>query len=57
MRAGVKIEERVQVLRRAFFPVIESNLYRNYKANDEVLIEKIPFILSWRQVSVIVMAF
>lgn len=53
----VKIEERVQVLRRAFFPVIESNLYRNYKANDEVLIEKIPFILSWRQVSVIVMAF
>ena len=38
------------------FPGHRKHLYRNYKANDEVLIEKIPFILSWRQVSVIVMA-
>lgn len=53
----VKIEERLKVIERAFFPVVESNLYRDYKANDEVLIEKIPFILSYRCPSVIAMAF
>ena len=45
------------MIERAFFPVVESNLYRDYKANDEVLIEKIPFILSYRCPSVIAMAF
>lgn len=53
----VKIEERLKVIERAFFPVVESNLYRDYKANDEVLIEKIPFILSYRCPSAIAMAF
>ncbi len=43
----VKIEERLAVIRHDFFPVIESNLYRNYKAYDEVLVEKIPFILTY----------
>ena len=52
-----KIEERLEVIERAFFPVIESNLYRNYKANDEVLIEKIPFILTYHYMPVIAMAF
>ena len=33
----VKIEERLAVLDHAFFPVVESNLYRNYKANDEIV--------------------
>ena len=42
-----KIEERLAVIEHTFFPVIESNLYRNYKANDEVLIKKIPFILTY----------
>ena len=41
-----KIEERLAVIKHAFFPVIESNLYCNYKAFDEVLVEKIPFILT-----------
>lgn len=52
-----KIEERLAVIEHAFFPVIESNLYRNYKANDEVLIEKIPFILTYHYMPAIAMAF
>lgn len=53
----VKTGERLKVIERAFFPVIESNLYRNYKANDEVLVEKIPFILSSRYTSAMAVAF
>ena len=52
-----KIEERLAVIEHAFFPVVESNLYRNYKAYDEVLIEKIPFILTYNYMPVIAMAF
>lgn len=52
-----KIEERLAVIEHAFFPVVESNLYRNYKANDEVLIEKIPFILTYHYMPAIAMAF
>src|SRR5699024_7068501 len=52
-----KIEERLAVIKHAFFPVVESNLYRNYKANDEVLIEKIPFILTYHYMPAIAMAF
>ena len=43
-----KMEDRLALVRHAFFPVIESNLYRDYKANDETLIRNIPFILSYR---------
>lgn len=53
----VKIEERLAVIEHAFFPVVESNLYRNYKANDEVLIEKIPFILTYHYMPAVAMAF
>lgn len=53
----VKIEKRLAVIRHAMFPVIESNMYRNYKANDEILIEKIPFILSYHYMPTIAMAF
>lgn len=52
-----RIEERLAVIEHAFFPVIESNLYRNYKANDEVLIGKIPFILTYHYMPGIAMAF
>ena len=52
-----KIEERLAVIEHTFFPVIESNLYRNYKANDEVLIKKIPFILTYQYMPAIAMAF
>ena len=52
-----KIEERLAVIEHTFFPVIESNLYRIYKANDEVLIKKIPFILTYQYMPAIAMAF
>lgn len=52
-----KIEERLAVIEHAFFPVVESNLYRNYKANDEVLIKKIPFILTYHYMPAIAIAF
>lgn len=35
-------------IRREFFSVIEYNLYRDYKRYDEVLIERIPFILTYQ---------
>lgn len=53
----MKINERLEVLKRAIFPVIESNLYRNYKANDEVLVNKIPYILTYRYMSSIAVGF
>ena len=37
--------------------MIEANLYRNYKENDEKLVGKIPFILSFRFPKCIAMAF
>lgn len=52
-----KIEERLAVIKHAFFPVIESNLYCNYKAFDEVLVKKIPFILTYSYVPAVAMAF
>lgn len=52
-----KVEDRLRLIAKAFYPVIEANLYRNYKANDEVLVEKIPFILSYRVKTDLAMAF
>ena len=52
-----KIKERLAIIEHAFFPVIESNLYRNYKANDEILIEKIPFILTYHYMPAMAIAF
>ncbi len=40
--------ERVDRLCRAFFPVVEANLCRDYKQYDRMLVEKIPFILTYR---------
>ncbi|MCD8148325.1 MAG: hypothetical protein LUE92_01925 [Clostridiales bacterium] len=51
------IENRLSLISRAFFPVIEANLYRNYKAYDEVLIEKIPFILTYHFQPSLALAF
>ncbi|MDO4322181.1 MAG: DUF1887 family CARF protein [Lachnospiraceae bacterium] len=50
-------EERLPLIFRAFYPVIEANLYRDYKANDQVLVEKLPFILTCRLRPCIAMAF
>jgi len=41
------IKARLKLIKDAFFPVIEANLYRNYKANNETLIRKIPFIVTY----------
>ena len=43
-----KALELIRRMTKAFFPLMEANLYRNYKANDEALIEKIPYILAHR---------
>ena len=40
--------DRLNTLKKLFFPVIESNLYRDYKANDDLLVERIPYILTYR---------
>lgn len=39
------------------FPVIESNLYRDYKSLDEELVKNIPFILTYKQVKELALAF
>ncbi len=52
-----RIQDRLGLLRRACFPVIQANLYRNYKASDEALVKKLPFILTYRFHSSLAMAF
>lgn len=42
------VEERIESLSRKFWPVIECNLYRDYKKYDEILVRKIPFILTYQ---------
>ena len=41
------IEDRIISITSKIWPVIEANLYRDYKKNDEVLVKKIPFILTY----------
>ncbi len=43
-----KAEKRLELIRQMLFPVMEANLHRNYKLYDVVLIEKIPFILTYQ---------
>lgn len=52
-----QVEERLSLVSAAFFPVIEANLYRDYKKNDETMIERIPFILSYHFQPSVAMAF
>lgn len=51
------VTSRLDLISKAFFPLIEANLYRNYKANDEILIEKIPFILTYHFHDTLALAF
>lgn len=51
------IRERTARIGKLFFPIIEANLYRDYKANDEVLIRKIPFIIAYRHIASLTLAF
>lgn len=48
---------RLDLVSKAFFPVIEANLYRNYKASDEILVKKIPFILTYHFQDTMALAF
>ncbi len=52
-----EIKKRLKIIRDTYFPAIERGMYRNYKANDEVLVRKIPFILAFRYVPSLALAF
>ena len=43
-----KVALRLKQIHKDFYPVIEYNLYRDYKLYDEILIDKIPFILTYQ---------
>ena len=40
--------ERMGLVKKAFYPVIEANLYRDYKSYDAIMVQSIPFILAFR---------
>ncbi|MCD7864806.1 MAG: hypothetical protein LUG54_02055, partial [Clostridiales bacterium] len=42
-----RVEERLESMAKAFSLVVKANLYRDYKKDDEILIERIPFILTF----------
>lgn len=44
-------------LRRRIFPILEANLYRDYKSYDEDLVREIPHIVSFRYAPSLAMAF
>ena len=48
---------RLERIRHMLFPVIESNMYRDYKALDEALVQNIPFILTFKPQADLVLAF
>ncbi len=52
-----RLRDRLGLLRKAYFPVIQANLYRNYKASDEILVKKLPFILTYRFQGSLALAF
>lgn len=41
------VEQRLNQIDRKIWCVAEANQYRNYKKNDEILVKKIPFILTY----------
>lgn len=51
------IENFLKNIKRDFFPVIEFNLYRDYKNINRSLIEQIPFILTYVPAQNLAMAF
>lgn len=42
------VEQRLEQIGAKLWPVIEVNHYRDYKKTDEILVKKIPFILTYR---------
>jgi len=51
------VTARIRKIKGELFSVIESNMYRDYKAYDEDLVRRIPFILTYKQQPYIAMAF
>ena len=51
------IETHLSNITKKIWPVIEANLYRDYKKYDEVLVKKIPFILTYNIHLSLAMAF
>lgn len=52
-----EIHQRLKRVKTEFFPVVESNMYRDYKSYDEILVKKIPFILTHVPLQYAAMAF
>ena len=52
-----RIEERLRLVKQAFFPAIERCMHRDYKRNNCLLVENIPYILTRRYRASIAMAF
>lgn len=52
-----EIETHLSNITKKIWPVIEANLYRDYKKYDELLVKKIPFILTYNIHLSLAMAF
>lgn len=55
--ARTRVTDRLALVKKTFYPVIESNLYHDYKQTNTVLVKKIPYILTRRFRSSVAMAF
>lgn len=51
------IDEQLQTITNNLWPVIEANMYRDYKKFDEVFVNKLPFILTYNIHLSLAMAF
>lgn len=51
------VESRLERISEVFKPVMEANKYHDYKATDETLVEKLPFILTYRFQDTLALAF
>lgn len=52
-----RVQQLVSELGQLFTPVIEANLYRDYKATDEDLLVQLPNIVTFRQIPALALAF
>lgn len=42
-------QKNLQIIKRDMFPAIEANQYRNYKQNNQKLVQNIPFVLTYKR--------
>lgn len=55
--ARERVNASLSSLRRRLYPVLEANLYRDYKSYDEDLVREIPYIVSFRYAPSLALAF